>query len=192
MARGSSSFSEGAAVPRGAPLGERTAHAAICSTPPSLPPLQPTRRWWAAAAHAGRVYGLCALAAAARDARVQVHRHAGGAAAHSNRGGAAHSNSQHSASRAASGHLAAKLREEAAALDTTRRSASLEACNARSPRSFPRPPPYVARRWSVASSLAASCGTGSSSSSTSTGCNAAGAMCTPKAANVSAHLRRRA
>ena len=106
-------------MPRRAPVGERTAHAAASPTPPSLPPLQPTRRWWAAAAHAGRVHGLCALAAAARDARVQVHRHAGGAAAHSIRGGAAHSNSQHSASKAASGHLAAILREEAAALDAT-------------------------------------------------------------------------
>ena len=47
-----------------------------------------------------------------------------------------------------------------------------------------------ARRWSGASSLAASCGTASTSSSTITGGSAADATCTPKAANVSAHLRR--
>lgn len=98
-------------MPRRAPVGERTAHAAASPTPPSLPPLQPTRRWWAAAAHPGRVHGLCALAAAARDARVQLHRHAGEAAGpHTAIGGAP---------RAASGHLAAILREEAAALDAT-------------------------------------------------------------------------
>ena len=50
--------------------------------------------------------------------------------------------------------------------------------------------PRVARRWSAASFLAASCGAASLSSSTSIGSNAAGATCTPKAANVSAHLRR--
>ena len=98
-------------MPRRAPVGERTAHAAASPTLPSLPPFQPTRRWWAAAAHPGRVHGLCALAAAARDARVQLHRHAGEAAGpHTAIGGAP---------RAASGHLAAILREEAAALDAT-------------------------------------------------------------------------
>ena len=50
------------------------------------------------------------------------------------------------APRAAGGHLAVTLREESAALDTTthQRSASLEACHARSPRSFQGSPVWRA------------------------------------------------
>ena len=145
---------------------------------PRCPP-QSKRRWSAAAAHPGRVHGLCALAAAARDARVQVHRHAG-EAAHSNR---------RRTYRAAGGHLAANLREEATALDPIS-AAPHSRPVMRAASDLFKAHPRVARRWSVASFLAASCGAASLSSSTSTGCNAADATCTPKAANVSAHLRR--